>query len=123
MMCTQTTIFENIWRTIPYDITLKCQMLVSHEDILDKLMKKKFYVKVKESTSEGKWRKIYILAYTWDDNSIGIVISDDSTELNVEKKMITMEIRSTNMEIIQNIRDDGRGFINILGEDTLKFQF
>jgi len=121
MMASHRMLFENIWQNIPYNYSLKCKLLSSEKRLLEALNKSKIYVST--FGSEEKWKKAYLLGYTWDNNTIGIIITNEAYEIVTENPMMSVDIRSSNMEIIENIKEDENSFVNVLSRGHLEFLY
>ena len=121
MMATHQMVFENIWQNIPYNFNLKCRLLSPEKQLLQALRKNKFYAST--FTEQEGWNKIYMLAYTWDSNSVAAIIKNEAYGIITENPMISIEIRSSNMKIIENIKEDENSFVNLLGREKLGFLY
>jgi len=122
MMASHRMLFENIWQNISYNYVLKSKLLTSEKQLFQGLRKNKLYVST--FSNQEKWKKAYMLGYTWDNNTIAVIVTNEAHELpSTDNQIFTIEIRSSNMEIIENVKGDDSTFINLISNGNLEFLY
>ena len=130
-LCTlNELLFDKIWRNIPFHLLIHCQMKVAHQKVLDRLSKMRMStIPLYQEGEKNKWYQVNMLAYTWDEKLFSILLIDNTNSSDLKEvngissgsnAIISIEIRSTNIKIIENIRDSRENFIKILGSGAFE---
>jgi len=117
-------VFDRFWRNIPFHLLLQCKMKVGHEKCLESLQKNKFGIVPlygKEGKS-GKWTQINMLAYSWTEQVIAVMVIESGGEGKGEVN-VTVEVRCSDTSIISYVREEKEAFVSIFSNGALEFLF